>query len=148
VEFASDRARAQVERILSYLASPGLAFIVDADGLVLAAVGAVRQCDARSLVKVFGERRGALIGDGCEFFAELGDSHVVLSRTLRGERMLFLVTPYTITPYTVASSAVPRLDRAQKLLDRMLATSSDRGSPTPAHAAVWYVAIDRPRGLS
>jgi hypothetical protein len=139
--FASEKARAQVTRVLEYVAYPGMACILD-DGLVIGAAGALAGFDPAQLASVLGAHEDAAFTIENRAL-RLDDEHVVIVRALPGDRRLVVLLPSIIT------GASARIDRAVDVLRRMLRNvGGTKGAPPSAHAAVFVARGGRRRARS
>lgn len=139
--FASEKARAQVTRVLEYVAYPGMACILDDDGRVIGAAGALAGLDPAQLVSVLGAHEDAVLAIEKRAL-RLDDEHVAIVRSLPGDRRLVVLLPSIIT------GASARIDRAVDVLRRMLSsTGGTKGAPPTAHAAVFVRGRRRARSV-
>lgn len=131
--FASERARAQLVRILSHVSFPGLGLVLDREGQVVAAAGGLSGASVDDVVDAFGAHEDAALEPEP---GALGEAHRVYRCELSAGYVLLVVVPCEVT---VLSS---RIDRAAQLLERMLfvgalTSPGDSGGGAPASVAVW-----------
>jgi hypothetical protein len=131
--FASERARAQLVRILSHVSFPGLGLVLDREGQVVAAAGGLSGASVDDVVDAFGAHEDAALEPEP---AALAAAHRVHRHELPAGYLLLVVVPCEVT---VLSS---RIDRAAQLLERMLfvgalTSPGDSGGGAPASVAVW-----------
>lgn len=119
--FANERARAQVERILSHVSFPGLGLVVDRDGRVVAAQGSAPGTRFEG-VEAFGAGCDAVVFEDAE---ALLDGLRVSRHELPAGYALLIAVPCEVTLRT------DRVERAVGLLARMLVVGGVMGPGSP-----------------
>lgn len=142
VAFASARARRQVERLIDYVAFPGLGLIVEPNGRVLVERGEVPGVVAprltRALVDTTAPDEVGVVLDAQLLSTDaLPTGYYVMSIALRDGVRLCVVIPNAVS----AGGVQPRLLRARERLVKMMAPGPGGADGASAEAnALWIFA--------
>lgn len=141
--FANDRAREQAERIVDYLAFPGLGLLVDPEGAVVIERGELAGVDVHRLAELItlltpSDDVGATIERDVLVVARVPADHYGLLAILRADYRLCVIAPHAVP----ASLVQRHLSRARDgLVAMMTRRPSGDGGPGREANALWAFAV-------